>query len=236
MVQPVHSKGDQSWCSLEGLMLRLKLQYWCKELTHLKRPWCCGGLRAGGEGDDRGWDGWMASLTQWTWIWVDSGIWCWTGRPGVLRFMGLQRVRHDWVTELNWTISPYSSSVRRKTYRKITKIVQIFFTQLLLLLVSCMHVCMLSHFSRVWLFVISVCVSVCVLVAQLCLSLCDSMDCSLPGSSVCGILQARILEWAVISFSRGPSQARSPTHISSIGRQVLWECATWKAQYLAQSQ
>ena len=78
-----------------------------------------------------------------------------------------------------------------------------------------MRACILGHFSRVWLFVISVCVSVCVLVAQLCLILCDPMDCSLPGSSVCGILQARILEWAVISFSRGPSQPtqESNTHL-----------------------
>ena len=76
------------------------LATWCEELTHLKRPWCWERLRAGGEGDDRGWDGWMASLTQRTWVWVDSGSWWWTGRPGMLRFMGLQRVRHDWATEL----------------------------------------------------------------------------------------------------------------------------------------
>ena len=75
---------------------------WCKELTHWKRPWCWEGLGAGGEGDDRGWDGWMASLTQRTRVWVNSGSWWWTGRPGVLRFMGLHRVRHDWATELNW--------------------------------------------------------------------------------------------------------------------------------------
>ena len=55
------------------------------------------------EGDDRGWDGWMASPTWWAWVWVNSRRWWWTGRPGVLQFMGLQRVRHDWVTELNWT-------------------------------------------------------------------------------------------------------------------------------------
>ena len=60
-----------------------------EELTHWKRPWCWEGLGAGGEGDDRGWDGWMASLTLWTWVWVNSGSWWWTGRPGVLRFMGL---------------------------------------------------------------------------------------------------------------------------------------------------
>ena len=66
-----------------------------------KRPWCWERLKAGGEGDDRGWDGWMASLTWWTWVWVSSGSWWWTGRPGVLRFMGSQRVGHDWATELN---------------------------------------------------------------------------------------------------------------------------------------
>ena len=78
----------------------------CKELTHWKRPWCWEGLGAGGEGDDRGWDGWMESLTQWTWVWVNSGIWWWTGRPGVLRFMGSQRVGHDWATDLIWSDLP----------------------------------------------------------------------------------------------------------------------------------
>ena len=73
-----------------------------EELTHWKRPWCWEGLGSGGEGDDRGWDGWMASPTWWTWVWVNSGSWWWTGRPGMLRFMGSQRVRHDWATELNW--------------------------------------------------------------------------------------------------------------------------------------
>ena len=71
-------------------------------LTHWKRPWYWERLRAGGEGDDRGWDGWMASLTRSTWIWVDSGSWWWTGRPDMLQFMGSQRVGHDWATELNW--------------------------------------------------------------------------------------------------------------------------------------
>ena len=93
-------------CSLEGLMLKLKCQYlatWCKELTHWKRPWCWERLKAGGEGDGRGWDGWTASPTQWMWVWVNSGTWWWTGRPGMLQSMGSQRVGHDWVTELNWT-------------------------------------------------------------------------------------------------------------------------------------
>ena len=78
------------------------LATWCEELTHWKRPWCWERLKAGGEGDNRGWGGWMASLTQWTWVWVNSGSWWWTGRPGVLRFTGLQRIGHDWATELNW--------------------------------------------------------------------------------------------------------------------------------------
>ena len=74
------------------------LATWCKELTHLKRPWCWERLKAEREGDNRGWDGWMASPTQWTWVWINFGSWWWTGRPGMLR--RLQRVGHDWATEL----------------------------------------------------------------------------------------------------------------------------------------
>ena len=79
------------------------LATWCKELTHWKRPWCQERLKVGGEGDDRGWDGWMASMTQWTWVWVNSKSWWWTGRPDVLQSMGSQRVRHGWsgCTELS---------------------------------------------------------------------------------------------------------------------------------------
>ena len=73
-------------------------------LSLLILPWQWERLRVGGEGDDRGWDGWMASLTPWTWVWVNSGSWWWTGRPGVLHFMGSQRVGHDWATELNWKL------------------------------------------------------------------------------------------------------------------------------------
>ena len=87
--------------SLEGMMLKLKLQYFghlMQRVDSLERPWCWVGLGAGGEGDDRGWDGWMASLTRWTWVWVNSGSWWWTGRPGMLQFMGSQsRTRlSDW--------------------------------------------------------------------------------------------------------------------------------------------
>ena len=106
-IQPVHPKGDQSWVFIgrtDGEAETDTLATWCEELIHLKRPWCWERLRAGGEGDNRGWDGLMASPTQWTWVWVNSGSWWWTGRPGVLRFMGLQKVRHDWVIELNWTV------------------------------------------------------------------------------------------------------------------------------------
>ena len=79
------------------------LATWSEKLTHWKRPWCWERLKAGGGGDDRGWGGWMASLTWWTWVWASSGSWRWTGKPGMLPSMGLQRVGHDWVTELNWT-------------------------------------------------------------------------------------------------------------------------------------
>ena len=107
-IQPVHPKGISPGGSLERLMLKLKLQYFGHlmwELTHWKRLLCWEGLGAGGEGNNRGWDGWMASPTQWTWVWVNSRSWWWTGRPGVLWFMGLQRVGHNWATKLNWYIA-----------------------------------------------------------------------------------------------------------------------------------
>ena len=91
----IHWK-DWSWSSNT-------LATWCKELTHWKRPWCWEILKVGGEGDNRGWDGWMASLTRWTWIWVSFGSWWWTGKLSVLQSMGSQRVGHDWVSELNWS-------------------------------------------------------------------------------------------------------------------------------------
>ena len=90
----------KDWCwSLNSNTLATS----CEELTHGKRLWCWEGLGAEGEGDDRGWDGWMASPTRCTWVWVNSRSWWWTGRPGMLQFMGSQRVGHDWDTELNWT-------------------------------------------------------------------------------------------------------------------------------------
>ena len=94
-------------CSLEGMMLKLKLQYFghpIQRVDSFEKTLILGKIE-GREGDDREWDGWMASPTQWTWVWVDSRNWWWTGRPGVLLFMGSQRVGHDWVTELNWMLN-----------------------------------------------------------------------------------------------------------------------------------
>ena len=90
----------------------------CEDLTHWKRLWCWEGLGSGGEGDNRGWDGWMASWTRWTWVWVNSGSWGWTGRPGMLWFMGSQRVGHDWATELNWTEKSSRLQKRAQFYEK----------------------------------------------------------------------------------------------------------------------
>ena len=105
-IRPVHSKGDQSWVFFGKNDAKAETQY-CGHLMQrvdpLEKLWCWERLGAGGEGDDRGWDGWMASPTRWMRVWVNSGSWWWTGRPGVLRFMGSQRVGHDWATELNWT-------------------------------------------------------------------------------------------------------------------------------------
>ena len=106
-IQPVHPNRNKSWIFIgrtdDEAETPILWPPHVKSWLNWKRPWSWDGLGAGGEGDDRGWDGWMASLTQWTWVWVNSGSWWWTGSPGVLQFMGSQRVKHDWATELNWT-------------------------------------------------------------------------------------------------------------------------------------
>ena len=104
--------------SLEGLMLKLELQYFGHlmwKTDSFERTLMLGKIEAGGEGDDRGWDGWMASSTWWTWIWVNSRSWWWTGKPGVLQSMGWQIVGHEWATELNWCY--LIQNMRRKTGR-----------------------------------------------------------------------------------------------------------------------
>ena len=114
-IQPVHSEGDQPWDFFGRNDAKAEAPVLWP--PHAK-SWLIGkdsdagrDLGAGGEWDDRGWDGWMASLTRWTWVWVNSGRRWWTGRPGVLRFMESQRVGHDWATELNWTERYLSGSV-----------------------------------------------------------------------------------------------------------------------------
>ena len=110
-IQPVHPRGDQAWVFIGRTDAEAETPILWSPHTKSwligKRPWCWEGLQAGGEGDDRGWDGWMASPTRWAWVWVNSGSWWWTGRPGMLRFMRSQRVGHDWATELNhrWVLS-----------------------------------------------------------------------------------------------------------------------------------
>ena len=106
-IQPVHTKRNQSWMFIEGLMLKMKLQYFGHlmwKTDSFEKPLMLGKTegkrRAGG---DRGWDGWMASLTQLTWVWANSGRWWRAGKPGVLQSMGSKRVGHDWATELNWS-------------------------------------------------------------------------------------------------------------------------------------
>ena len=111
-IQPVHPKGDQSWVFTGRTAAEAEtLVLWpphVKSWLIGKDPDAWKGLGAGGEGDDRGWDGWMASPTRWTWVWVNSGSWWWTGKPGVLRFVGSQRVGHDWATELNKHLTFFS--------------------------------------------------------------------------------------------------------------------------------
>ena len=102
-IKPVNPKGNQPWI-FSGLTDAEAETFntsatWCEELTHWQRPWCWESLKAGGEGDARGWDGWMASLIQWTWVWANSGRWWRIGKPGVLQSMGSQRIRHNWATE-----------------------------------------------------------------------------------------------------------------------------------------
>ena len=108
-IPPVHPKGNQSWIFIGRAYAEAETSIvWLsgpkKKLSHWKRPWCWERLKVGGEGGDRGWDGWMASLTRRTWVWASSRSWWWTWRPGVLQSVGSQRVRQDWATALNWTL------------------------------------------------------------------------------------------------------------------------------------
>ena len=99
-ISPVYSLKDWRWSWSSST-----LATWTEELTHCKRPWCWERLKAEEERDDRGWDGWMASPTPWTWVWTSSGSWWWTGKPSVLQSLVSQRVGNDFVTELSLTLS-----------------------------------------------------------------------------------------------------------------------------------
>ena len=117
-VQPVHPKADQSCCSLEGLMLKLKLQYFghfMQRVDSLKKTLMLGGIGGRREGDDSGWDGWMSSLAQWTWVWVNTGSWWWTGKSGVLQSVESQRVGRNRATELINKKSVYRGALNKVT-------------------------------------------------------------------------------------------------------------------------
>ena len=185
--------------SLEGLMLATC----CKELTHLKRPWCWERLKAGGKGDDRGWDGWMASVTRWTWVWVGSRSWWWTGRPGVLQSMGSQRFRHDWATGLNWTMCfltfVFQSPIMKRTSfggvssrmswssRRSHCLMHFYMISLFLSPRQAVEVVRTDIDQFPWLIYGNT-VSVMLLqfssVAQLCLTLCHTVDYSMAGLPV----------------------------------------------------
>ena len=103
-IQLVHPKGSQSWTFIRRTDAEAETPVlWPPHANNWTRRWYWERLKAGGEGDDRGWDGWMTSLMRYTWVWASSGSWWWTGKPGMLQSRGLQRVGHDWVTGLNWT-------------------------------------------------------------------------------------------------------------------------------------
>ena len=167
------------------------LATWCEDLNHWKRPWCWERLKAGGEGDDRGWEGWMASPSQWTWVWVnrelvmDREVW----RVAVHGVTNSHTCLSDW-TELNHFIA------------------------------------LSTTIGLLWL---PVCKSF-----QSCLTPCDTMDCSWPGSSVHGTLQARIWVWVAISLFGGSSWPRDRTlifYISYNGRRVTTSATKWSHNY-----
>ena len=109
-IQPVHPKGDQSWIFIGRTDTEAEtpvLGHLMQRADSLERPWCWERLKVGEEGNNRGWDGWMASPTQWAWVWVNTGSWWWTGRLGVLQSLGLQ----SWTWLGNWT-----------TTRKVVKV------------------------------------------------------------------------------------------------------------------
>ena len=136
-IAKVYIVHDTMSIPLVQLIIIIHLSSWnsstlatsCEELTHWKSLWCWEGLGARGEGDNRGWDGWMTSLTRWTWVSENSGSWWWTGRPGVLQFMGSQRIGHNWATDLIW--SDYTHSFYNPVYFSCLPSAKLFYKSLL---------------------------------------------------------------------------------------------------------
>ena len=105
-IKPVRRKGNQSWIFSGRTDAEAETPILWPPATKswlIRKPWCWDRLKAGREGDDQRWDGWIASPTWWTWVWASCRSWWWTGKPGVLQSTGSQRVGQDWVTEWNWT-------------------------------------------------------------------------------------------------------------------------------------
>ena len=104
-IKPVNPKGNQTWIFIGKADAEAPL-LWPPDVKNWftgKKPWCWERLKAGGEGDNRGWGGWMASAIRWTWVWASSGRWWWAGKPGVLQSIGSQRVGYNWASEQNWS-------------------------------------------------------------------------------------------------------------------------------------
>ena len=234
-IQPVYPKGNQSWIFIGRTNVKLKhntLATW-RRTDSFEKILMLGKIEGRRR---RGWqrirDGWMASPTQWTWVWTSSGSWQWTGKPGVLQSMGSQIVGHDWATELNWTedyiflkfLFLQTNAALEYTFTLKTKKVQsviisppektnyIYIDRLQeFLLYKYTYACMLSHIHAP----------------------CDPVDCSSPGSSVHGIFQARILEWIAMPSSRGSSWPRDWTPVSmspSLAGRFFTTSATWEVQ------
>ena len=206
-IQPAHPKGNQSWIFIGRTDAEAEAPIlW---LLHAKN-WLIGKnpdagnnwRQAGGEGDDRGWDGWMASLSAWRWVWTISGSWWRTGRPDLLQSMGLQRGRHNWATELNWRSQ------------------RIGFAMLLI------SICKTSENWKEFLLPGKI-ESCCCLVAQLCLTLVTPWTVLHETLLSMGIFQARILEGIVIFPSRWSSQPRGQTPIFCKSLHCRWVLYCW---------
>ena len=191
---------------------------WYEQPAHWKRPWCWERLGAGGEGDDRGWDGWIASLIQWTWTWADSGRQWGTGRPGLPQFVRSQRVGHDLVSKQQKQMG------RDWVALKILLALWLFDLWIYLGNESYSYVAPLSEIRKVPIC-FSFLINSEVKAAQSCPTLCDPMD-----YTVHGILQAKLLEWVAVPFSRRSSKPRDWTQVFHIGGGFLTSWAIREAQ------